>query len=352
MSFLTRMKSRARRDPKKLVLPEGTDIRMIKAAKQILDQDYASSVVLLGDPEEILRRAATEGCSLEGVSLELPGANGRLAEYTSELHRLRKHKGLSVAEARACIVEPLNWGAMMVRTAAVDAMVAGADCPTAQVLRSALAIIKTRTHTRLASSYFVMHLPDSTWGMEGYMLFSDCAMNPDPDAEQLAEIAVSTADTFQSLFKAEPVAALLSFSTRGSASHPMVDKVVLATQIAKQKRPDLRIDGELQLDAALVPSVADKKAPHSPLRGRANVLIFPDLNSGNIGYKLVQRLAGAEAYGPFIQGLARPVSDLSRGCTVEDVVNTAVVTLVQAQQPFCETPKAAAPAVSVERSAS
>ena len=192
MSFLTRMKSRARRDPKKLVLPEGTDIRMIKAAKQILDQDYASSVVLLGDPEEILRRAATEGCSLEGVSLELPGANGRLAEYTSELHRLRKHKGVSHAEARACIVEPLNWGAMMVRTAAVDAMVAGADCPTAQVLRSALAIIKTRSHTRLASSYFVMHLPDSTWGMEGYMLFSDCAMNPDPDAEQLAEIAVST----------------------------------------------------------------------------------------------------------------------------------------------------------------
>ena len=352
MSFLTRMKTRARRDPKRLVLPEGTDIRMIKAAKHILDRDYASSVVLLGDPEEILRRASTEGCSLEGVSLELPGVNGRLSEYTSELYRLRRHKGLSHSEARTCIVEPLNWGAMMVRTAAVDAMVAGAASPTAQVLRSALAIIKTRRHTRLASSYFVMHLPDSTWGMGGYMLFSDCAMNPDPDAEQLAEIAISTADTFQSLLKAEPVVALLSFSTRGSADHPMVDKVALATEIAKEKRPDLRIDGELQLDAAVIPGVAEKKAPDSPLGGKANVLIFPDLNSGNIGYKLVQRLAGAEAYGPFIKGLARPVSDLSRGCNVEDVINTAVVTLVQAQQPLYETPKAIASTASVERSAS
>lgn len=213
----------------------------------------------------------------------------------------------------------------MVRKGVAHAMVAGAKNSTAKVLRAALTIIKTSPGTRVASSCFVMYLPDSSWGVEGYLIFSDCATVPDPNSEELAEIALAASDSCRTFLGVEPVTALLSFSTKGSAKHPAVDKVARAVEIVKTKRPELKVDGELQLDAAIIAPIGQKKAPDSIVAGKANVLVFPDLNSGNIGYKLVQRLASAEAYGPFLQGFAKPVSDLSRGCSVNDIVNTSVV---------------------------
>ena len=257
---------------------------------------------------------------------------------------------MSRAQAYEAVADPLNWAAMMVREEAADAMVAGADHPTASVLKSALTIVGTRPTVSLASSYFVMHLPQSMWGHGGYMVFSDCAMNPDPTAAQLAAISLAAADSFRLLLEAEPVVALLSFSTHGSAHHRALEKIVAAKELAKKMNPSLIIDGELQLDAALMPSVSAKKAPASSVAGKANVLIFPDLNSGNIGYKIAERLAGARAYGPFIQGLGKPVSDLSRGCSTDDIIDTAVVTLVQAQTPLFSTPQVRLP--TAERSAS
>lgn len=324
------MKDKAKKLQKKLVLPEGTESRTLKAARIIMDEGYASEVALVGKASDIESAASEAGVSLDGLTLVDPSASDRIDAYAAEYYELRKSKGISEQEAKEAIVDPLKWGSMMVRLGDSDAMVAGAENSTGNVLRAAFTIIKTAPGVKSASSCFIMYLPDTDWGVNGNIIFSDCATIPNPTADQLSEIAIAASESCKKFLDAEPCTAMLSFSTKGSASHEYVDKVVEATKLAQEKRPDLNIDGELQLDAAIIPAIADSKAPGSRVAGKANVLVFPDLQAGNIGYKLVQRLAGADAYGPFLQGFAKPVSDLSRGCSIEDIVTTSAVTMAQA----------------------
>jgi phosphate acetyltransferase len=332
MDFITEMKEKAKSKQKKLVLPEGTDLRTLKAAKIIVEERFTASVTVLGKESEIQKLAATEGVNLDGVNILDPAGSADIERYAREFYELRKHKGMTMEQAKTDILDPLRWGAMMVHLGDVDAMVSGAENTTADVLRAGLAIIGTKPGIKTASSHFIVHTSDPSWGVNGNFVFSDCAVVPDPSAEQLADIALSAAQSCRDYLGVDPVIALLSFSTKGSGGdHPNVVKVREALAIVKSRAPNLLIDGEIQLDAALVPSVSDKKAPGTPIKGKVNTLVFPDLQSGNIGIKLIQRIGKADGFGPFLQGFARPISDLSRGTSVEEIVNTCAFTLAQAK---------------------
>ena len=329
--YIDKIKEKARADIKTIVLPETTDKRTLIAASHIIKEGIAN-IILVGNEEKILDGAGWLDIELDGATIVDPHTTDRLDYYIETLYELRKSKGMTMEKARETLLsDTLTFGFMMVKCNDADGMVAGACHATADTLRPALQILKTAPGTKLVSGFFIMDVPDCEYGYNGTFLFADCGLNQDPNPEELAAIADTSAKSFKNLVGAKAIIAMLSHSTKGSAKHPLVDKMVEATRIAKEEYPNLVIDGELQTDAALVPSVAKSKAPNSDVAGKANVLIFPNLDAGNIGYKLVQRLGKAEAYGPMLQGLAKPVNDLSRGCSWEDVVGVVALTAVQAQ---------------------
>ena len=323
------IKSKARADLKRIVLPEGAEERTVQAAA-IIAKEGLAKVILVGSSGEI-KKQAPDIDSQENITIIDPAASDKLSAYADTFYELRKSKGITQEAALKAVTDPLYYACMMIKMGDADGMVAGAINTTANTLRPALQIIKTSPGISVVSSCFIMILKNEDYGHNGVMVFGDCAVNPNPDAEQLGAFAVSTAKTAAQLTGMDPKVAMLSFSTKGSAKHELVDKVAQATARVKELNPSLMVDGELQADAALVASVGQLKSPGSPVAGHANVLIFPDLQAGNIGYKLVQRLAGAEAVGPICQGLAAPVNDLSRGCSVEDIVSVVAITAVQAQ---------------------
>jgi phosphate acetyltransferase len=331
MDFVSKMKAKAVSKQKNLVLPEGAVPRIIKAARIIKDEKLAAEVILLGTVAEIQKVAEKEGVSLDGIDIVNPLAAPEQNDFAHEFYLLRKHKGMTEEQAKTDITDPLRWGAMMVHTGKVDAMVGGVVNTTGNVLRAGISIIGTAQGLKNASSCFVMAGLDPRWGAEGSLIFSDCAVIPAPLPEQLADIAEGAANSCREFLDVEPVVALMSFSTKGSAEHDNVTKVQAAVKILKDRNVKFVFDGELQADAALVPSVTDQKAPGSPVKGKVNTLIFPDLGAGNIGYKLVQRLGNAQAFGPLLQGFAKPISDLSRGASVDDIVTTCAITLSRAK---------------------
>lgn len=331
MSVLEKIRERAKNDLKHIVLAEGTEERTVQAAQLITEQGVAR-VTLIGKPEKVNAVAAKFNVNLRGVDIIDPEASPDFKRYVDWFYDLRKEKGVTPEKALAQIKDPLFFGAMMIKDGKADGMVAGAISTTGNTLRPGLQIIKMAKGISTVSSIFIMEVPNKAYGQDGVLIFGDCAVNIEPTAEQLAAIAIASAKTGKDLCGLDPKVAMLSFSTKGSAKHEDVDKVVEATALVKKLAPDLVVDGELQADAALVEKVGKLKSPGSPVAGHANVLIFPELEAGNIGYKLVQRLAGAEAVGPICQGFAHPINDLSRGCSVEDIVNVVAITAVQAQQ--------------------
>ena len=331
MSYIDLIKDRARIEKKTIVLPESTDKRTLIAAAKVVEERIAN-VIMIGNEEKIMDGAGWLEVDLSGVKVVNPLTDPKFDDYVNLLYETRKSKGMTIEQATEILkTDYLTYGIMMVKANDADGMVAGACHSTAATLRPALQILKTASGVKLVSAFFVMDTQCKDQGENGTFIFADCGLNQDPTAEELAAIAESSAKSFKALVGPKPVIAMLSHSTKGSAKHALVDKVTEATRIAHEQYPHLTLDGELQLDAALVPSVAKSKAPGSAVGGHANVLIFPNLDAGNIGYKLVQRLGGAEAYGPMLQGIAKPVNDLSRGCSWQDIVGVVAITAVQAQ---------------------
>ena len=330
MELMKKIWEAAKSNKKEIVLPEGNEERTIAAAQKIYDLGLAHPI-LVGDTNEILAKAKELDVDLSHVEIINPNEAENLQKYINAFYELRKAKGVTMEKAEKIVRDPLYFATMMVKLDDADGMVSGAVHTTGDLLRPGLQIIKTAPGVSCVSSFFIMEVPNSPYGDNGLLFFADCAVNPMPNEDMLASIAIATADNARLLSKIDPKVAMLSFSTMGSADHEVVDKVRNATIKAKELRPDLDIDGELQLDAAIVPKVAKQKAPESKVAGNANILVFPDLQAGNIGYKLVQRFANAEAIGPVCQGFAKPINDLSRGCSSEDIVNVVALTAVQAQ---------------------
>lgn len=327
--LLSQIKENARKGHSCIVLPEANDDRILQAAAKIVKDDIAG-IVLLGKPEEIQGRASKLGVNLDKIEIMDPWNNCNIARYIDRLREIRKDKGLTAEQAAALLQNPLYFASMMVKEGDAQGMVAGSISTTGDVLRPALQIIKTAPGISVVSGAFIMILPFEEYGDHGVLVFADCAVNPDPSAEQLAEIASSSAETARNIAGIDPTVGMLSFSTKGSGKHESVSKVQMATDLAKKRYPKLKVDGEFQADAAIVPKVGRDKAPGSSCAGHANVLVFPDLQSGNISYKLAQRMGRAQAIGPVLQGMASPVNDLSRGCSVEDIVNVTAITALQA----------------------
>ena len=332
MNFIESIKEKARNNIKKIVLPESMDLRVLEAASICASENIAE-IVLIGKKEEVEELASSNNIDLSKTTLVDPFTSELTEKLINDLYELRKEKGMTLEAAReALLTDYMYYACMLVQNNLADGVVSGACHSTANTMRPAFQIIKTAPGAKLVSTFFLMIVPDCEMGLNGTFAFGDCAIEQNPDPEKLASIAASTCESFKKLTGAEPLAAMLSHSTMGSAKHADVDKVVEAVRIAKETYPQYKIDGELQLDAAIVPSVAASKAPESEIAGKANVLIFPDLDAGNIGYKLVQRLAKAEAYGPITQGIRKPINDLSRGCSVEDIVGLVAITAVQVEE--------------------
>ena len=331
MSFIDDIKQTARKETKTIVLPEATDIRTLKAV-DIMAKDEFCKIVLVGNKEEITKIANENSFDISKAEIVEPANSEYYEEYVNAFYELRKNKGMTEEKAKELMLDEVFFGMMMVKQGKADGLVSGAAHSTADTLRPALQILKTAPETKLVSTFSVMVVPNCEFGEDGVFVFADCGLNQNPDSEGLSEIAISTAKSFKQIIGKEPRVAMLSYSTMGSAKAEEVDKVRIATELAKEKDPELAIDGEMQFDAAIIPEIAKSKAPNSKVAGKANTIVFPDLQAGNIGYKLVERLAKAEAYGPICQGMAKPVNDLSRGCKAEDIVGVAAITCVQAQQ--------------------
>lgn len=331
MSFIESMKEQAKKDIKTIVLPESEDIRILEATQIVLKEGYAN-IILIGNKDEVMELANKNNIDLTGAQIVNPLTSSNLSKYCNDLYELRKNKGITLEQAQELLKTNSRYFAtMMVKEGDADGFVSGAAHPTSDTLKPALQILKAAQGTKLVSAFFVMVVPNCKYGDDGVFIFADSGLNEYPDSDALSEIAISSAKSYKELVGKTPKVAMLSYSTHGSAHSPLTDKVIEATKLLKEKAPEIISDGEIQLDAAIVPDICERKAPGSPLKGEANVLIFPDLDAGNIGYKLAQRFGNAEAYGPLCQGVSRAVNDLSRGCSSEDIAGVVAITAVQAR---------------------
>jgi len=333
MPFIEELKDRARSNVKTIILPEAEDVRVLEAAQEIVKEGFAK-IILVGTEEKIRVKAEESNINIEGAKIVDPENSEKYDEYVNLLYELRQKKGMTIDKAKKLVKDPVYYGMLMLKdeNSEANGLVSGAAHSTSDTLRPALQILKTQPGTKLVSAFFLMVIPECEYGHNGTVVFGDCGLNENPDADALSEIAISSSKSFRQLVGEKPKVAMLSYSTYGSARSELTQKVIEATEKVKEKDPSILVDGELQLDAAIVPEVAAFKAPASSLKGNSNVLIFPDLNAGNIGYKLVQRFAKADAYGPLCQGIAKPVNDLSRGCSSKDIVGVVAITAVQAQE--------------------